>query len=88
MFERIRKKISKKDPEEQQDDLKSTIVKDIISLGDKGVECALKHERIPTEMAMNRLDSLRLTGEEKGLDFVVTTSTRQLDRIMEAKKEW
>ncbi len=84
MFENIRNKISKKDP----DDLAKDVEADIMKLGDKGVECALRKERIPTELAMDRLDSLRIKGEELKYEFVVRSASRQLDRIMEAKKEW
>lgn len=84
MFDNIKNRISRKDP----DDLVDDIEKDIQALGDKGVECALRQDRIPTELALDRLDSLRIRGEELNYEFVVRSASRQLDRIMEAKKNW
>lgn len=84
MFEQIRNRISKKDP----DDIANDIEEDIIRLGDMGVACALRKERIPTEMAIDRLDSIRIRGQKLNYEFVVRSSSRQLDRIMDAKKEW
>jgi hypothetical protein len=84
MFENIRDKISRKTTEDYQTQVK----REIIDLGDVGVACALKSERIPTELAMDRLDLIRLKGEEKNMVYVSNLASRQIDRIMEAKQDW
>jgi len=85
MFENIRKKISNiKSPA----DVKSEIESEIIEIGDIGVRNALELNRAPTEMAIDRLDSIRLSGEEKNMTFASILASRQIDRIMEAKSEW
>jgi len=85
MFERIKDKISNmKSPESIKNDIES----DIIEIGDIGVRNALEMNRAPTEMAIDRLDSIRLKGEEKNMTFASILASRQIDRIMEAKSEW
>ena len=61
---------------------------DIVELGDIGVECALKYQIAPTELAIDRLDTIRIRGEKDHMSFVATLASEQLDRIMEAKQEW
>ena len=47
-----------KSPESIKNDIES----DIIEIGDIGVRNALEMNRAPTEMAIDRLDSIRLKG--------------------------
>lgn len=76
MFEQFKKKIGLK---KDQESLKETILSDIEELGDIGVECAIKKQRIPTEMAIHRLDQIRI----KGIDTpdISNTASKQIDRI-------
>ena len=86
MFKNIKEKIgiSKKTPEDFQQEIRQ----EIIELGDVGVECALRLKRVPTERAIDRLDLIRLSGEEKKMTYVSNLASRQIDRIMEAKSDW
>jgi len=85
MFENIKKKISNiKSPQT----LKEEIESEILEIGDLGVRSALELNRAPTEMAIDRLDSIRLRGEEMNMTFASILASRQIDRIMEAKSEW
>jgi hypothetical protein len=86
MFKEIKKGLISRN--NNLETLRSELVSDITSLGDVGVECALKLERAPTELAIDRLDTIRIKGEDNNMTFVSSTASRQIDRIMEAKHDW
>ena len=77
MFEKFRKKT----PESMIKELE----KEITQIGDIGTRNAIRHIPEPVEVAINRLDMIRLKGEESGMEFVATLASRQIDRILEAR---
>ena len=81
MFENIRNLISKDKTPEQ---IKEQLEEEIIKLGDIGVKCALEYKNTPREMAIDRLDMIRLKGEEEHQTFVSVLASRQIDRIIDA----
>lgn len=81
MFENIKNIISK---HKTPDELKSELEAEIIKLGDIGVKCALECKDTPRELAIDRLDMIRLRGEEDHHTFVSVLASRQIDRIIDA----
>jgi hypothetical protein len=86
MFKEIKEGIISKNNDLEE--IRSEVISDIISLGDIGVECALKIERTPTALAIDRLDTIRIKGENNNMGFVVNMASKQIDRIVEAKYDW
>ncbi len=81
MFENIKNLISKDKTPEQ---IRAELEIEIIKLGDVGVKCALEFKLIPREMAIDKLDMIRLKGEESHHTFVSVLASRQIDRIIDA----
>lgn len=82
MFEKFRKK---KNPIRETNKISEEIEHDILEIGDIGVRNAIQNNPEPVEVAITRLDFIRLKGEEKNMQFVATLASKQIDRIMEAK---
>lgn len=81
MFEKFKEVLG---VSKNKDRIHQEIEDEIVELGDTGVECAMKKLSIPLEMAIERLDQIRLKGEKMGMGFIVISASRQIDRIREA----
>ena len=70
----------------ESDEIQDNIEQEIMEIGDIGVRGAFNDELATVEMALDRLDMIRINGEKKNLQFTIDIATRQINRIRKAMK--
>ena len=71
----------------ESEKLREELEREIIAMGDVGVKCAFEGKDVPLEMALDRLDMIRLSGEKEGHEFVSSIASRQIDRIRKVMRD-